>query len=241
MKYLISLAILFSSSIAIGQTSKTLPNRALDQDLKLCVNDGGVEKCPIVIDGPTGNLEAKGVTDGSAAAAGEIGERIAASITSNTNTSVADTPVDVNGASIALTAGQWEIKWGATISIENSSGGAANIYARVAVTDSGDTALAGGSFFVGINQPNVTTIYPHVSGSVSLNISSSDTYKLRLTCSFTQYEFDKLRNHQHENTTLLIPSIRLMLNRRSSRPRAHRQNGAGASQDRTPQVGTRRE
>ena len=64
MKF-ITILFLLLPIIATAQTTKTISNRALDQDLKVCVNDGGVEKCPVEIDGATGKF--KGV-DGLATA-----------------------------------------------------------------------------------------------------------------------------------------------------------------------------
>lgn len=65
MKFVIALCLLLPV-IATAQTTKTLSNRALDQDLKICVNDGGVEKCPVEIDGATGKFKGvDGLADAS--------------------------------------------------------------------------------------------------------------------------------------------------------------------------------
>jgi len=64
--YFIALNFLFIvSSICYAQSPLIQKNRALDQDVKLCVNDGGVEVCPIEIDGATGKFKG---TDGDASA-----------------------------------------------------------------------------------------------------------------------------------------------------------------------------
>lgn len=63
MKQFLLILMFTGATLSLAQTSKTLKNRALDQDLKLCVNDGGVEKCPVEIDGATGKFKG---TDGLA-------------------------------------------------------------------------------------------------------------------------------------------------------------------------------
>lgn len=55
MRNLFLILLLAVISTADAQVSKTIKHRGLDQDLKLCVNDGGSESCPLVLDGPTGN------------------------------------------------------------------------------------------------------------------------------------------------------------------------------------------
>lgn len=52
MRHILLSLLFLSSSIALGQAALKSPNRALDQDHSLCVNDGGVEQC-LTVDGPT--------------------------------------------------------------------------------------------------------------------------------------------------------------------------------------------
>lgn len=54
------LALSLFSPFAFGQSDLFLRSRGLDTDLQLCVNDGGVEGCPIVIDGATKTIIASG-------------------------------------------------------------------------------------------------------------------------------------------------------------------------------------
>ena len=56
MNNLILITAFLFSSIAIAQATLKKSNRALDQDFSLCVNDGGVEKCPLNIDGDTSEV-----------------------------------------------------------------------------------------------------------------------------------------------------------------------------------------
>ena len=54
MKFLILLFALLSADIAAAQVARKVPNRALDQDYTITVNDGGVIKDAITVKGSTG-------------------------------------------------------------------------------------------------------------------------------------------------------------------------------------------
>lgn len=56
----LSLIFLFLSTTIFAQKPLVIKNKALDQDAKICVNDGGVEKCPVAIVGSTGNVSTTG-------------------------------------------------------------------------------------------------------------------------------------------------------------------------------------
>jgi hypothetical protein len=45
-----------AGTLAYSQVSRDVRNRAQDEDTKVCVNDGGTEDCPLVVDGPNGNV-----------------------------------------------------------------------------------------------------------------------------------------------------------------------------------------
>jgi len=57
MKKLITLLALISMT-ALGQVVgvKEVRNKNQDKDVKLCVNDGGVERCPLKVEGATGDV-----------------------------------------------------------------------------------------------------------------------------------------------------------------------------------------
>jgi hypothetical protein len=61
MKKLTLLLALFSP-FAFGQSDVFLRSRGLDTNLQLCVNDGGVDKCPIVLEGALGSSRIGGAT-----------------------------------------------------------------------------------------------------------------------------------------------------------------------------------
>lgn len=120
-----------------------------------------------------------GTKTNDTATAGYIGEIIAAAnITSNvTGSSTAGTYTD-SGASITLTAGDWDIYAGGSIYLGGVSGAGAGQYGSgsLAITDNSNTILL--SQLTGGNQSDATSV-----GSVALiynvQISSSTTYKLR--------------------------------------------------------------
>ena len=76
------IAVLFSTT-AFSQVTKEISNRALDGDLNVCVNDGGVKSCPLVIDGSTGKVT------GPVATSTDLGFVIGGKL-----------PSDISGASI---------------------------------------------------------------------------------------------------------------------------------------------
>jgi len=67
MKKLFGILVLIASfsTASFGQQTYKLKARGLDQDFDLCVDDGGVEKCPLTVDGPTGNLSVTGIVASS--------------------------------------------------------------------------------------------------------------------------------------------------------------------------------
>lgn len=121
----------------------------------------------------------KGTSTNDNAAAGYVGERIsAANITSNvTGSATAGTYTD-SGATITLTAGDWDIHAGGAIYLSGISGAAAGQYAAgsLAITNNSNTILI--SQLTSGNRSDTTTV-----GSSAIvhnvQISASTTYKLR--------------------------------------------------------------
>lgn len=132
---------------------------------------------------PVSTNNVLGATDGTAAAAGYIGERISATITADTTTTVAGTEIDVTGASISVTPGRWLFYFGTAVNFNNPTGATTAPAGRIRVTDASNNALTGGAWFMnptlgaGLNQTfNASWIVP-------ATISTTTTYKLRVTSS----------------------------------------------------------
>lgn len=115
------------------------------------------------------------------ATAGYVGEVITSSAMSTTTTVTADTELDVTGASITLTAGNWRIYYGAACRIIDNSGSGTTVFGRVRVTDSSNTLVSGSTSFFGGHLGASEALYFQVTNSVDVKIASSTTYKLRLT------------------------------------------------------------
>lgn len=128
--------------------------------------------------------------DGTAIPAGFIGEKIAASITADTSTAGAsgvNAEVDVTGASIALTPGNWMIHYHGTVfqSILASAGNLAD--ARLRVTTSANVHVPG-SATLSSNPYNGTStawsMYKQHSCAIPIIVTANTTYKLRLQANF---------------------------------------------------------
>jgi hypothetical protein len=52
-----ALLLFLLSTVALGQSDREVTNRSVDQDTKLCVNDGGTISCGVAVDGPTGDVK----------------------------------------------------------------------------------------------------------------------------------------------------------------------------------------
>lgn len=122
-----------------------------------------------------------GVVDGAAASAGDVGEIISASISSNTTANSTDTEGDVTGASLSLTAGHWLVFYALSFQVNQGNATGQSIYGRVRITDSSNTLVTGSTSFFGMVANQNFDIFHHVSRVTSLNISASATYKLRIT------------------------------------------------------------
>lgn len=132
----------------------------------------------------TGGVDVQGTNTNDAAAAGYVGEIITSTAMTSTTTVTADTEVDVTGASLVLTAGDWDVYIGGTTQLTNASGGATAVYGRVRMTDSSNTLVTNSSMFVGYNTLPASTggYLNYTSCVISLSVASTTTYKLRITC-----------------------------------------------------------
>lgn len=120
----------------------------------------------------------KGVTDGSSAAAGYVGEVISATMSQTIVTSN-DTETDITGASLPLTAGDWVIRYG--MNIRTTTSVAASSQARARVTTAANAYLAGSASLIGFNNSGGATNFAWVESEIPISIAASTTYKLRLT------------------------------------------------------------
>lgn len=171
MKHLITIMMIaLLSSTAFGQAKKQFKNRAVDQDTELCATPSGGESCPVVVDGPTGNIKMTGISDGSSAAAGEIGERIDGVDVGGSLT----TTVPANFSSLTLTPGVWMLYFRPV---------AANSGAVTSTETSISTANAGHATATKTR----TGALPqdiYLSSTAYVNISVSDIYYGVLTANF---------------------------------------------------------
>ena len=127
---------------------------------------------------------------GTAVPAGYIGEKIAATITANTSTAGAsgiNPEVDVAGASITLSPGNWMLYYYGTVfqSILASGGNLAD--ARLRITTSANVHVAN-SATLSSNPYNGSStawsMHKLHACFVPVDISSATTYKLRLQANF---------------------------------------------------------
>lgn len=184
MNYLLALLIAITSSLAWGQAAKTIPNRGLDQDLKLCVNDGGVEKCGLEIDGATGAAKLLGTSTNDNAAAGQIGEYIEDEKTTSTTGSTSSGVYTDAGVSITLTPGDWDIIAKGTLYA--SGGNGTGVVGRIGDTyiaedtdsDVGTQTLLDGQRAIFINADNATTTGAF-EFTYRVSISTSKIYWIR--------------------------------------------------------------
>lgn len=101
----------------------------------------------------------------------------------NSVTTTASTPVDVTGASLALTPGEWQVGYGATVYLNWVSGSSLGIIGNLRITDSSNNTVNGsesGCFTIANNADDDVGHY--MTSTVNIIVTSPDTYKMRLTC-----------------------------------------------------------
>lgn len=123
----------------------------------------------------------------SNSASGEYGEVIASGPISDTGTSTNDSETDVTGASISLTAGHWLICYGGNVLMNctNAAGSPQSISARIRATDNSNAAVSGTAAYTQYRtEANIAAnnfVRAWVSSTTSLLVSTTTTYKLRVT------------------------------------------------------------
>jgi len=143
-----------------------------------------------------GGSAIKGSISGAAIGAGYVGEKIAATLTTDTTVSTSDSESDVTGASITLTAGTWAVYYGSSISLTSGSVSATDIRARVRITDSSNNAVAGSASLIRQTLMNTNIVYQVVSRSLYIQVASSTTYKLRIIASVNASTFSAIFRSQ---------------------------------------------
>lgn len=104
-----------------------------------------------------------------------------ASLNSTTVTTLADTYVDVAGASMTLTEGQWEIIFEGTVGL-SCLGSQKTMYGTMKITDSTGALLDNAIALFASNLPaNQSTVFHNrLSGKVTVNAGSSLAVKLQI-------------------------------------------------------------
>lgn len=129
----------------------------------------------------------KGISDPTTypVLAGDVGEEVIGYCTSTTTTTLADTEIDVIGATITLTPGVWDLSYSVTMGLYRPSG-TATIDARLRVTDSSNVYEAGTASLARVVNSTSMLIDNYVQMGINKTIrvtGSSKVLKLRVTCS----------------------------------------------------------
>lgn len=127
-----------------------------------------------------------GVTDGSAAAAGTVGELLSATVASGSAQALTS-DVGLGLTSIALTAGDWDL-WG---SVEFLGNAATALYATVGCINTGSGSITDATsgfaagYYAGATVFAGTVVVTVAIPILRVNISSTTTYYLNAKASFT--------------------------------------------------------
>jgi hypothetical protein len=128
---------------------------------------------------PISSASVVGRVDGNAPATGMVGERITAIV--STTSAIGTSDADVTGASLALTAGSWEIYYSATCQVTTGAAASNNSDGTIKLTDSANTLIGTSARSMRVTTvaavSNNSTVC--LSASEVVNISASTTYKLR--------------------------------------------------------------
>ena len=126
-----------------------------------------------------------GRADGNSPAAGEVGEYLSASMGAvATDTTTANTDIDVTQLSLPVSAGLWLIGYHSHANVNNTSGSPATIYGRLRITTAANVAVANTESMFG------STLVPATSGTTNFSVSrqtvisinTPTTYKVRVAC-----------------------------------------------------------
>jgi hypothetical protein len=125
-----------------------------------------------------------GSTDGVAVGVGFIGEKLTSTaMTASTVTTTAAAYIDVAGASLALTVGEWMVYYSGLLRLRNVSGAIRNSYGRLLLTTAANVIVPGGICYTGNSTWDIGTDFTqHYSFALPITVTSNTTYKLRLQC-----------------------------------------------------------
>lgn len=107
-------------------------------------------------------------------------------LSANTVTTTASTAVDVTGASLPLSPGEWQVGYGATVYLDWVSGSSVGIIGNLRVTDSSNVTQNGsesGCYAIASNSDGDVGHY--LTSTINMIVTSPETYKMRLTCNQT--------------------------------------------------------
>lgn len=108
----------------------------------------------------------------------------AVEITSDTQTSSADTVIDVTGSTISsLPAGTWDLCYNVHALVQNNGASTNNVTGTIYITDSANSIVSGSRSMWGWSLPANAALGFDVSQCVRVTITSETSYKLRLNCS----------------------------------------------------------
>jgi hypothetical protein len=174
-------AIISVATIATADRTVTIPDPGTNANFVL-------SEATATINGTktfAGQLIGKGTATNDDAAAGYIGEYISGSVTSDTN--LPTSGQFGNSASIALTAGDWDISW--MIVAESQTGTWSSVSGGIGtVTGNDATGLTRGSTLVLESFANSATARTQISLSIPrfrVSLSGSVTYYLKVSATYT--------------------------------------------------------
>jgi len=101
--------------------------------------------------------------------------------TINSNTTVSNsTEVSITGASITLPIGRWTLKYGGTVSMENTHASTQAISTRLRIKDGSSNEVTDTSAFTQFNVPNGESWYVPISWEQTITVTTEQTYTLNL-------------------------------------------------------------
>jgi len=120
-----------------------------------------------------------GITSGVAVAAGYVGETISATLTTQTTQATANTELDITGATLAMTVGQWMVYYDSLVTVNNGST-TQSCAGRVRMTDGSNNPITiSTALFQTTSTAGSGSAYQNVAKSFPLTVTSAQTYKLR--------------------------------------------------------------
>jgi hypothetical protein len=113
-------------------------------------------------------------------------------MTAITTTTTADTWIDVDGSTLSLTAGRWEIGYFVCFSVRDKTGSIAYYAGQVAVTTAADSIVSGTRALIGCHSQSggIQRQDHFIHAKSEITVSSTTSYKLRIKCSASDASAD---------------------------------------------------